>query len=213
MRKGGDHPTLNGIDNDIASHGIAATTPFGITKNHRTIRAELTVLFRPFQLYEFAVIRTQRTRAKRWFVLEIALRLIKRMELPASRCAVETSRNSRSAPETGIAKHRECGKELDVHSQSQARLSESASSTPLLLTIPEVVDQLRVDKHTVYRAQANSTCQSSVWVPAHACDVSTWSNIWLDSRPTRRKPQRPGVSARRCCYDHGNACRPPGDER
>src|SRR5207244_2998538 len=79
---------------------------------------------------------SQRTRAKRWFVLEIALRLIKRMELPASRCAVETSRNSRSAPETGIAKHRECGTELDVHSQSQARLSESASSTPLLLTIP-----------------------------------------------------------------------------
>jgi excisionase family DNA binding protein len=38
-----------------------------------------------------------------------------------------------------------------VQSESQARLSESVSSTPLLLTIPEVADELRVDKRTVYR--------------------------------------------------------------
>jgi excisionase family DNA binding protein len=38
-----------------------------------------------------------------------------------------------------------------VHSESQARLGDSASSTPLLLTIPEVADELRVDKRTVYR--------------------------------------------------------------
>jgi hypothetical protein len=58
LRRGGDQPNLTIIDNDIASHGIAATTPFGITENQRTIRAELTVLFQPFQLYEFPVIRT-----------------------------------------------------------------------------------------------------------------------------------------------------------
>ena len=38
-----------------------------------------------------------------------------------------------------------------MHCETQARLSESASSTPLLLTIPEVADELRVDKRTVYR--------------------------------------------------------------
>jgi hypothetical protein len=59
LRRGGDQPNLTIIDNDdIASHGIAATTPFGITENQRTIRAELTVLFQPFQLYEFPVMRT-----------------------------------------------------------------------------------------------------------------------------------------------------------
>ena len=58
LPQGGDQPNLTTIDNDIASHGIAATTPFAITENHRTIRAELTVLFQPFQLYEFPVIRT-----------------------------------------------------------------------------------------------------------------------------------------------------------
>ena len=58
LRRGGDQPNLTIIDNDIASHGIAATTPLGITENQRTIRAELTVLFQPFQLYEFPVMRT-----------------------------------------------------------------------------------------------------------------------------------------------------------
>ena len=38
-----------------------------------------------------------------------------------------------------------------MHSERQARLTESASSTPLLLTIPEVADELRIDKRTVYR--------------------------------------------------------------
>jgi hypothetical protein len=51
-----------------------------------------------------------------------------------------------------------------------------------------------------------------MWVPAHACDVSIWSNIWRDSRPTRRKPQRLGAAARRYCSAHGDACRPAGDE-
>ena len=57
LRRGGDQPNLTIIDNDIASHGIAATTPFDVVENQRTIRAELTVLFQPFQLYEFPVIR------------------------------------------------------------------------------------------------------------------------------------------------------------
>ena len=76
-----------------------------------------------------------------------------------------------------------------MHSESQARLGDSASSTPLLLTIPEVADELRVDKRTVYRLlrSANWTYQSSMWVPAHACDVSIWSNIWRDSRPTEEE--------------------------
>jgi excisionase family DNA binding protein len=38
-----------------------------------------------------------------------------------------------------------------VRSESQAPLSESAYPTPLLLTIPEVADELPVDKRTVYR--------------------------------------------------------------
>jgi hypothetical protein len=32
LPQGGDQPKLTTIDNDIASYGIAATTPFGITK-------------------------------------------------------------------------------------------------------------------------------------------------------------------------------------
>ena len=58
LPQGGDQPNLTTIDNDIASHGTAATTPFGITENHRTIHAELSVRFPPFQLYEFPVMRT-----------------------------------------------------------------------------------------------------------------------------------------------------------
>ena len=54
-------------------------------------------------------------------------------------------------PDAATAKQRNSGEELDVHSESQARRSEPASSTPLLLTIPEVADELRVDKRTVYR--------------------------------------------------------------
>lgn len=64
LPQGGDQPNLTTIDNDIASHGTAATTPFGITENHRTIHAELSVRFPPFQLYEFPVMRTCVKRAK-----------------------------------------------------------------------------------------------------------------------------------------------------
>jgi hypothetical protein len=39
LRQGGDQPNLTIIDNDIASRGIAATTPFGI--------AETSVRFAP----------------------------------------------------------------------------------------------------------------------------------------------------------------------
>src|ERR1700736_3979583 len=56
--EGGDQPNLTIIDNDRASHGIAATTPFDVIENQRTIRAELPVRFPPFPLYEFAVMRT-----------------------------------------------------------------------------------------------------------------------------------------------------------
>ena len=102
-----------------------------------------------------------------------------------------------------------------MYSESQARLSESASSTPLLLTIPEVADELRVDKRTVYRLLRSGELDLPVIRvdPARVCDASTWSSIWPDSRPTRRKAQRLDASARRCCYDRGDACPTPGDER
>jgi len=64
---------------------------------------------------------------------------------------VRQARARASRPDRRTAKPRECAEELDVHSESQARLGDSASSTPLLLTIPEVADELRVDKRTVYR--------------------------------------------------------------
>ncbi len=52
-------PTLNQPStNDIASHGIAGTHLVRHRRNQRTLRAELTVHFQPFQLYEFAVMRT-----------------------------------------------------------------------------------------------------------------------------------------------------------
>ena len=52
-------PTKTTIDNDIASHDIAVVAKPLIRRhqNQRTIRAELTVRFPPFQLYEFPVIR------------------------------------------------------------------------------------------------------------------------------------------------------------
>ena len=59
LPQGGDQPNPTTIDNDIASHGITATTPFAITETHRTIHAELSVRFPPFQLYEFPVMRTE----------------------------------------------------------------------------------------------------------------------------------------------------------
>jgi hypothetical protein len=56
--------TKTTIDNDIASHDIAVVDKPLIRRhqNQRTIRAELTVRFPPFQLYEFPVIRTYRGR-------------------------------------------------------------------------------------------------------------------------------------------------------
>jgi hypothetical protein len=53
-------PTKTTIDNDIASHDIAIATPVRLHRNQRTIRAELTVRFLPFHLYEFPVIRRRR---------------------------------------------------------------------------------------------------------------------------------------------------------
>ena len=49
------------IDNDIASTRHRLHHPIPHHRNHRTLRAELTVRFPPFPLYEFAVIRNEGT--------------------------------------------------------------------------------------------------------------------------------------------------------
>ena len=48
LRRGGDQPNLTTIDNDIASHDIAATAPSGITKT--------AVRFAPNRVYFYDVV-------------------------------------------------------------------------------------------------------------------------------------------------------------
>jgi hypothetical protein len=58
LPQGGDQPNQTTIDNGIASHGIPAIHSVRHLQNHRTICAEPAVRFPPFQLYEFAEIRS-----------------------------------------------------------------------------------------------------------------------------------------------------------
>ena len=60
LPQGGDQPNLITIDNGIASYGIVVPTPVHHHRNHRTLRAGLTVRFPPFPLYEITVMRSPR---------------------------------------------------------------------------------------------------------------------------------------------------------
>ena len=56
--RGGDQPTDCTSTIDIASTRHRCSSQAGITQTTRTPHAELTVRFPPFQLYDFAVIRS-----------------------------------------------------------------------------------------------------------------------------------------------------------
>jgi hypothetical protein len=58
LPQGGDQPNLTSIDNGIASYAIDGSNSVRHHRNNRTLRAELAVLFQPFQLYEITVMRT-----------------------------------------------------------------------------------------------------------------------------------------------------------
>jgi hypothetical protein len=56
--RGGDQPTDCTSTIDICFHAPSLLQHARHHLNHRTLRAELTVRFPPFPLYEFAVIRS-----------------------------------------------------------------------------------------------------------------------------------------------------------